>query len=79
MARQSLPQFILAGTLVTVPEPVPDFETTKLLPDPFINTAVTVTSAFAVMTQAPVPLHAPDQPEKVEPPPGVAARTCLVP
>jgi hypothetical protein len=44
-----------------------------------LNTAPTLAAAFIVTVQEPVPLHAPLQPAKVEPVPGVAARVTTVP
>ena len=57
MIRPSLP--------VTVPAPVTDFVTVKLYTG--IKVAVTDVAAVIVTVQVPVPEHAPDQPEKVDP------------
>ena len=53
------------GLLVTVPDPVPDFVTVKLYTG--IKCARTAVAAVMVTVQTPVPEHAPDQPEKVDP------------
>jgi hypothetical protein len=80
VAAHSVPHAIPAVGPVTVPSPVPVVVTesseggaggSKL--------AVTVVAAFTVTTQAAVPLHAPPQPMKIEPPVGAAVRVNCVP
>jgi hypothetical protein len=78
-----LAQDIPAGELeiVPVPVPVPDPEDT---PKVFVigvgmKVAVTCISAFKVTLQAPVPLQAPPQPEKVVPPCNDAESETVVP
>ena len=44
-----------------------------------VNVAVTDATAFIVTTQLPLPVHAPDQPEKSEPEAGVAVSVTIVP
>ena len=44
-----------------------------------MNIALTDVSALSVTLHAPVPLHAPDQPAKVEPAPGAAFSVTAVP
>jgi hypothetical protein len=50
---------------VIVPAPVTDFVTVKLYIG--VKVAVTDFAAFIVTVQVPVPEHAPDQPEKMDP------------
>ena len=51
---------------MTIPVPVPDFVTVKLYVV-VAKLAVTDFAALIVTVQVPVPEHAPDQPEKVDP------------
>ena len=72
MALQVVPQLIPAGMLVTTPVPVPARVTVRVsVVTDWLNEAVTELLALIVTLQAPVPLHAPDQPLKVEPVAGV--------
>ena len=67
------PQLIPAGLLVTVlvEAPEPDFVTFRITGGFSVKVAVTVWAALIVTVQAPVPLHAPDQPAKNDPRLGV--------
>jgi len=67
-APQVVPQLIPAGDEVTVPEPVPAFvtESANVVAE-LLNVAVTARAAVIDTVQAPVPVHAPDQPANVEP------------
>jgi hypothetical protein len=78
LALHVLPQLMPLGLLVTVPVPVPDFETVKLN---IWSVKIAVTSrAWVIVTlQVPVPVQAPLQPAKVEPVAGVAVRVTGVP
>jgi hypothetical protein len=78
VVEQSLPQLMPAGEEVTVPLPGPVLLTVRLY---WITSksAVTDLVAFMVTVQSPVPVHAPDQPMKVDVPPGVAVRMITVP
>ena len=72
------PQLIPLGEEVTVPDPVPAFDTVRayLLS---VKVAVTDLAASMVTTQVPVPEHpAPDQPVKVEPVEEAADRVTTV-
>ncbi len=71
------PQLIPAGLLVTVPVPVPNFETVSASCG--VKVAVTFSAALMVTLQAPVPVQAPLQPVNTEPAAGVAARLTTVP
>src|SRR5438876_10615214 len=76
--RQRLPQLIPVGRLVTVPEPT--FRTVSVT-SVFVNAAVMVVSALTMSEQvglAPVQ-PPPTQPEKVDPPSGVAVRVTVSP
>jgi hypothetical protein len=64
-AEQVEPQFIPDGELVTVPDPVPVFETVNIFGF-LVNVAVTLFAAFIVTMHAPVPEHAPVQPVKTD-------------
>jgi hypothetical protein len=75
---QSVPQLIPEGLLVTVPWPLPDFETvrTGLL----VNVAVTDLGPFiASVHVVVVPVHAPPHPANVAPEAGVAVSVTPVP
>ena len=65
----------------TVPWPEPDLVTVTVLEEEpaVLNVAVTLFAASMVMAHEAVPLHAPDQPAKVEPGAGVAVRVTAVP
>jgi len=56
---------IVPSPLVIVPAAVKEFVTVKLYTG--VKDAVTDVVAFIVTVQVPVPEHAPDQPEKVDP------------
>ncbi len=71
------PQLIPAGLLVTVPFPV--LVTVRSALGAAVNCAVTVWFPFITTTQAPVPLQAPPQPVKVDPPVGVAVSATVLP
>jgi hypothetical protein len=71
LAEQVAPQLIPEGDDITVPVPVPVFETERPC-TPLANVAVTAISLVMTTEQGPVPLQAPDQPLKVEPDPGDA-------
>jgi len=70
---------IPAGLEVTVPLPVPVLLTVRENVCA-LKVAVTVVAAFMVTVQLPVPEQPPPlQPEKVEPPAGLAVRVTAVP
>jgi hypothetical protein len=73
LATHAVPQLIPAGALVTVPVPVPAFVTVTAKVFAAVNVAVTAAAAVTVTTQAPVPVHAPLHPAKVDP----VAATCV--
>ena len=76
---QSTPQLIPAGLLVTVPLPLPDFDTVKAY-EFRLNVAVTLVAAVTVTVHVPVPVHPPPaQPANVEPAAGVAVSVTMVP
>jgi hypothetical protein len=80
LALQVLPQLMPLGVLVTVPLPVPARLTLSTgAAVGKLNVAVTVAFADSVMTHELVPLHAPDQPTKVDPDAGDATSVTLVP
>jgi hypothetical protein len=56
---------IVLSPLVTVPAPDTDFVTVKLYT--VVKVAVTDFAVVIVTMQVPVPVHAPDQPVKVDP------------
>ena len=63
-----------AGTDVTVPDPVPAFETARLSRW-ILKVPTTLVALFMVTTHTPVPVHPPpDQLAKVEPVPAVGVR-----
>ena len=77
---QSVPQLMPVGVLVTVPEPVPALVTVRVKVDPpVVKVAVTVWAWVIDTTHDPVPVHAPDQPVKVAPRPGLAVNVTDVP
>ena len=63
-AEQVVPQSTPSGSLVTVPDPSPDFVTDRERSG--WNVAVTARASVMVTWQVPVPLHAPLQPVNVE-------------
>ena len=67
-----------AGSLVTVPLPVPVLLTDKACCTS-VKVAVADCAALIVTTHVPVPLHAPLQPAKVDPAAGVAVSVTAVP
>src|SRR5262245_23448860 len=71
--EQIAPQSMPAGALVTEPVPLPAFVTVSAK-DCNANVAVTEPAAFIVTVQAPVPVHAPLQPVKIELKPGVGLK-----
>lgn len=76
--EQVEPQLMPEGNEVTVPLPVPLLLTLKVYGP--AKVAVTVLSESIVTVQEPVPEHPPpDQPVKVEPDAGVAARITVAP
>ncbi len=78
-AAQVAPHAMPAGAEVTVPVPVPLFETVSWT-GVAVNVAVTVVAALIVSTQVPVPVQPPPvQPPKVEPAVGAAVNVTLVP
>lgn len=73
-------QLIPEGLLVTVPEPEPDVATVRATgAAAWSKVAVTEVSEPSVTTQLSVPLHAPDQPVKVEVESGVAVSVSCIP
>jgi len=81
LAVHVVPQLMLDGLLVTVPEPVPAVCTVSCTGAAVValKFAVTEVSAPTVTVHPPVPLHAPDQPVNVERDAGVAMRVTEVP
>jgi hypothetical protein len=79
LVEQLDPQEIDPPELETVPVPVPDLVTKRVIADPEANTALTDFTAFTLTTQVPVPLQAPDQPLKLYPDDGVAVSVTEVP
>jgi len=76
---QLVPQLIPAGTLVTVPVPVPAFDTVRVW---VCRVKVAVTFLVDVMVTRHLPLGVesqPDQPVKVDPAAGLAVRVTPVP
>jgi hypothetical protein len=68
LALQVAPQLIPAGVDVTVPVPVPLFvmPSANVVAE-LVKVAVTERAAVIDTVQAPMPVHAPAQPPKVEP------------
>ena len=62
---------------MTVPAPVTDFVTVKLYT--VVKVAVTDVAVAIVTVQVPMPEHAPDQPEKVDPLAAAAVKVTDVP
>jgi len=81
LALHVAPQSIPAGLLVTVPVPVPALCTVSWKEGGGLAVKVAVTEALPVNVtlQAPVPVHAPDHPAKVEPLFGAAVSVTMVP
>src|ERR687885_594763 len=77
-AEQARPQEIPAGSLLTVPEPVPSLVTVSVLVIR-VNRAVTLRAWSMVTRQGPVPVQSPPRPSKVECAPGEACRLTSVP
>jgi hypothetical protein len=77
------PQSIPAGALVTLPAPFPDFTTDRVKVGgvKLVRAKVAVRAVAAVIEteQPPVPVHAPDQPAKVDPAAATAVNVTLVP
>ena len=73
LALQVAPQLMPAGDEVTAPDPEPALVTlnAKVVAE-LLKVAVTDRAAVIDTVQAPVPVHAPLQPEKVEPPAAAA-------
>ena len=65
-----------AGELLTVPAPSPALATMSRAVS---KVATTEVSVEAVMTHAPVPVHAPDQPVNIELAAGAAVKVTVVP
>lgn len=72
------PQLIPAGLELTLPEPDPDLFTVSVS-GRSEKVAVTALACVMLTEHVPVPEQAPDQPEKAEPAPGVAASVTVVP
>ena len=80
LALQVEPQSMPAGELETEPLPDPAKDTLRTgSAAAALNVAVAVSSAVKDRVQEPLPLHAPDQPAKVEPEAAVAVRVMEVP
>ena len=77
-AEHVLPQSIPAGEEVIVPPPAPVLLTDKVYWT-VLKFAVTDLVWFMVTVHVPVPLHAPDQPVKVDVPSVLAVRVTTVP
>ena len=78
LALQVPPQLIPAGLLMTVPVPLPVLLIVSVV-GAAVKVAATVCVPFMTTTQGPVPLQAPPQPAKVEPPVGVAVSVTVLP
>lgn len=80
-AVQVEPQVMPAGELLTEPLPLPESATVSCGPldADVLNVAVTDAAEETMMLQLPVPLHAPDQPAKVDPLLAVAVSVTDVP
>jgi len=78
VAEQVDPQLIPAGADVTVPPPVPAFDTERTNVA-LSKRASTLLAASIETMHVPVPAQAPDQPANVEPEDGVAVRNTSVP
>jgi hypothetical protein len=72
------PQLTPAGTLITVPAPLPAKLTVTVLVFA-VNVAVTLTDALPPSVQLPVPVQPPLQPANVDPLAGVAVKVTDVP
>ena len=81
LAVQLVAQFeIPPGELLTLPVPVPALVTVRFaVLGGGVKVAETVCAPFMTTTQPPVPEHAPDQPENVEPAVPFAARVIEAP
>jgi hypothetical protein len=78
-AAQVAPQSIPAGELVTVPEPVPDFDTVSVWTRSKVALTARSWSIVTVQVPVPLPLQTPPQPVKVELAPAVAVSVTVVP
>lgn len=68
------------GLLVTGPVPAPDLKTvSSLFGVPAVKTAVTLRACVMLTVQAPVPVQAPDQPAKNDPPAAAGVSVTDVP
>ena len=80
LAEQVAPQSIPDGLLVTVPLPLPAFETVRVRADgSAVKVAVTEWSVPIVSVHVPVPEQSPDHPANVLPAAAVAVRVTCVP
>jgi hypothetical protein len=80
VALQIAPQLMPLGVLVTVPAPVPESVTVRVLDViDVLKVAVTELLPLNVTLHEPAPLHAPDQPAKVEPVAAIAVRVTTAP
>jgi len=79
LALQLTPQLIPAGLLITVPAPVPAFDTVSVCGTDALNVAVTLCAVLMVTAQVAVPLQPPPlQPANVEPADGLAVSVTLL-
>lgn len=76
--EHEVPHVMPAGDELTVPPPVPARMTVSAN-GVALKVAVTFAAALIVTTHAPEPVHAPDQPAKLEAPSGVAVSVTTVP
>ena len=79
VAAQTVPQWIPACGLVTVPVPVPDSDTVSVGKAAIVNVAETDVLLFKVTWHSPVPLQAPPHPPKTKPEAGVGVKVTWVP
>ena len=74
------PQEMPAGSLVTVPSPLPRLFTVSIMSSGEAGLNVAATDRFAsITTEQSAPLQSPLQPPKVDPTPGVAVKETVVP
>ena len=80
-SEQSEPQLIPTGELVTIPAPAPALVTVRVKGPPplVVKDAVTDRACVIDTTHEPVPVHAPDQDENVEPTAGDAVNVTDAP
>ena len=77
---QVAPQFIVPGELVTLPEPLPAVLTVRVKLGAGAKFAVADTGEVPmVKVHGPVPVHAPVQPEKIDPAVGVGVSVTALP